>query len=534
MNRTFLKTLSLILALTVLVWLPGCGQTEDEQSAELAEAAEQAAEGQTTGEVIQDTYKADSVFSLNRVKDDPVNPHTASTVWNRMVGMLAYETLVSTTSTFEAEPNLITNWGTEDGWTWTFTVDTSRTFHDGGTLTPYDVVYSIICGRNQYTGRYIRRFAHVTDIQVVDGSTFTVTLDQPNWRFYQLLNIPCIESGSFYDDFPPGTGPYKFSRLGTRLLLDQNHPLADQMPLERISLKTYTSAEDILQAFEDSLLDLVVNNPSDMSSLGYSRSNLIKYVETTNMHFVGYNPRSRLFSYAPYRQMVTYAIDRDTIVSNAMQGAGVAATLPIHPNSALYPKAVAKGLEFSPETLRTVVTNLGATDVDYDGVIEFGGQPAELTFLVCSDSGMKVTAARMIAAQLRSVGFNVVMSEQSYNDYIASLQSGAYDLYYAEVKLCNDWDLSQLLLPGGELNYNGFSDPTLTSYVQSFLGSDPSVTPAETTAEALYTYIAQNAPITAVCFERNQVLYHRGVLTTINPTQDNYFNDMQDWVVNLD
>lgn len=539
MNRTLLKILSLLAAACLLAGLSGCELAPREDVSESERIAVEDAEGQTTAEVIQDTYKADHIFSLNRVAGDTFNPHTATTVWNRVVGMLVYETLVSADSSFEAGPNLITNWSSEDGRLWTFTVDTGRSFHDGGVMTAYDAVYSLECARNEYTGRYIRRFSHVTDISVVDSATFTVTLDAPNWLFYQLLNIPCIETGSIYSERPPGTGPYKFNSSGTRLVLDPNHPLYDQMPLKTIYLKSYTAAEDVLQAFEDSLLDLVVNNPSDMSSLGYSRSNLIKYVETSNLHFIGYNMQSRIFSYAPYRQMITYAIDRDTIVSNAMQGSGAAATLPIHPNSRLYPGAVARTLEYSPESLQAVAANLGAEDADLDGVVEFGGQPAEITFLVCTDSGAKVSAARMIAAQLRSVGFSVTMSEQSYDDYITALQNGEYDMYYAEVKLCDDWDLSQLLTPGGELNYTGFQDATLTSYIQAFLGGD--VTTAEdpaaaqaANAEALYSYIAQSAPITAVCFERIQVLYHRGVLTTINPTQDNYFNDMQDWNVNLD
>ncbi len=536
MNRAFLKILSLLLAAVMLAAVPGCGQDAAQQA---DDAALEAGEGESTGEVIQDTYKADHIFSLNRVTGDSFNPHTATTLWNRVVGMLVYETLVSTTSDFEARPNLITNWQSDDGRNWTFTVDTDRSFHDGGVMTASDAVYSIECARNEYTGRYIRRFSHVISLQTVDTATFTVGLDEPNWQFYQLLNIPCIETGSLFEDRPPGTGPYKFSRTGTRLTLDRNHPLYDQMPLKTIYLKSYTANEDVLQAFEDSLLDLVVNNPSDMSSLGYSRSNLIKYVETSNLHFIGYNLQSRLFSYAPYRQMVTYAIDRDTIVSNAMQGSGVAATLPIHPNSSLYPAAVGKTLEFDPESLQTVVTNLGGVDSNMDGVVEFGGQPADITFLVCTDSGAKVSAARMIAAQLRSVGFNVTMSEQTYDGYMEALQTGAYDMYYAEVKLCNDWDLTQLLTPGGELNYTGIQDMTLTSYIQAFLGGDTSMAedPAAAqaaNAEALYTYIAQNAPITAVCFERIQVLYHRGVLTTIDPTQDNYFNDMQDWNVNLE
>ena len=170
--------------------------------------------------------------------------------------------------------------------------------------------------------------------------------------------------------------------------------------------------------------------------------------------------------------------------------------------------------------------------MDYDGVIELGGIPANVIFLVCSDSPAKLAAARQIAGVLRDIGFNVTMRELNAADYDAALKDGGYDLYYAEVKICNDWDLSQLVTPGGSLNFGGISDPNLTGYIQAFLGSNGDMLAVNT--ENLYQYIAQTAPITAVCFEKTQVLYHRGVLSTISPNQDNFFVDIRDWKVDLD
>ncbi len=529
MKHSLQKLVCLLLAALFLA-LSGCGFLSEEDVDELAEDAARQAPVQNIGEQLQDSYKADHVFSLNSLPGQSFNPYTTGSLWNRVVSMLVYETLVKTDDSFEAQPNLITRWESADGMNWTFYVDTSRSFHDGGVMTAVDAMTCVDMARAE--GQYARRFAHVTGLNAVSEEAFTVTLDQPNWRFYQLLNIPCVEAGTFYNDMPPGTGPYKFNSRGTALQLDTNHPLADKMPLKSIRLKRYFAPEDILQAFEDSLLDLVVNNPLDMSSLGYSSTNLVKYVETSNLHYLGFNMTSRLFSQPIIRAMMTYAIDRDAIVSTSMQGAAVSATLPIHPSSPLYPKSLARGLAYSEQDLAVSLQNAGAQDIDYDGVLDFGPVRAEITFLVCSDSAVKVSAARQIATQLRNVGFSVIMAEQEYADYIASLESGAFDMYYGEVKLCDDWDLSQLLGTGGDLNYGGVRDPNLEGYIGGFLSAGADALAAN--AETLYSYLAQSAPIVAVCFERTEVLYHRGVLTTIDPTQDNIFNDMQNWVVDLE
>ena len=287
--KSFLeKTICLLLAGAMALNLAGC-DLHMEMPVEVSEAAQasptpDASAGQSIGQELADTYKADHIFSLNCVDGESFNPYTTNSHWNLVVSMLMYETLVNADSSFEAQPNLITGWQTDDGMHWTFQVDTSRMFHSGGHMTGADAVATLDQAR--YSDRYAKRFANVTGTGYLDEGTFTVTLSQPNWRFYELLTIPCVESGSGYDSLPSGTGPYKLNSRGTALTLDPNYPGARSMSLDTIHLKKYVASEDILQAFEDSYLDLVTNNPMDMSSLGYSTSNIIKYVDTTNMHYI--------------------------------------------------------------------------------------------------------------------------------------------------------------------------------------------------------------------------------------------------------
>jgi peptide/nickel transport system substrate-binding protein len=529
-KQFFMRLLSGAMA-SVLLAFGGCGTLSltEEDVAEIQEDEPTVVVGQGIGQELVATYAADQVFSLNSVSDASFNPYDTTSAWNLVVGMLVYETLVTVDDTFTASPNLITSWNTEDGISWTFSVDTTRTFHDGGTMTAADAVYSI---QQAMSGsRYSARLRNIKGISALDTSTFAVTLGQANYRFYELLNVPCIEYGSAYADVPPGTGPYTFSEDGTRLVLDKNHPLASQMPLDTVYLKEYSAAEDILQAFEDSYVDLVINDPTGMASLGYSSTNIIKYVDTTNLHYIGYNMSSRVFSSAVYRSIITYAIDRASIVSDIMKGAAVAATVPIHPDSPLYPTDLAETLGYTQSGLQTAMDNLGLMDLDGDGQVEFGNQAYTITFLVCSDSAAKVSAARAIANKLREYGIGVDLRELSYESYVQELEDGNFDMYYGEVKLCDDWDLSLLVGSGGSLNYGNVRDATLDGYMQTALGSTGEQ--LDMALEQLYQYIAQSAPITPICFEKSEVLYHRGVISGLNPTQDNIFYDLQDWVIDL-
>ena len=531
------KSIAIALLMGTLLSLSGCGvfSLSEEDLSELEKDDVQVVTGQSIGQQLVDTYAADHIFSLNSVSSSSFNPYLTTSAWNKVVDMLVYETLVAEDETFSAQPNLITSWETEDGITWKFTVDSTRTFHDGGKMTGLDAVYSIqyaMGWHNIASTQYQERFRDIDgDYFTWDGDTFGLKLKRANYRFYELLNIPCIECDSGFDTYPPGTGPYAFSASGNYLVLDRNHPMAGQMTLDTIYLKEYLSAVDILQAFEDSYLDIVINDPNSMSSLGYSSTNIIKYIDTTSMHYLGYNMYSGIFNQAQYRSIMTYAIDRAGIVSDVMQGAAVAATLPIHPNSPLYPEEYAQTLGYTKMDFKSALEAVGAADLDQDGFLEFGGMRYVVDFIVCSESAVKVSAARTIERYMRECGIDVSLRELSFEDYQEALESGDYDMYYAEVRLCADWDLEPLIGMGGELNYGDIRDSMLETYMRSALDS-----PDELRQEAiarLYEYIGESAPITAICFERSEVLYHRGVLSGLTPTQDNIFHNLQDWKIDL-
>ena len=525
--------LLLLLIFLLLPGLSGCGLTlSAEERTELQGEEPEVILGQSVGQELAPTYAADHIFSLNCVSDAAYNPYITTSAWNRVAAMLVYETLVELDESFTARPNLITSWSTEDGRTWVFRVDTGRVFHDGGALTAMDAAYSLQMAMNNESGPYFTRFRNVQEVYTIDSESFEVILRSPNFRFCQLMNIPCVEYDTGYRDRPPGTGPYAFSTSGKYLRRFDGHPLADEMPLSTIHLREYSSAVDILQAFEDSYLDLVINDPNGISSLGYSSTNIIKYVNTSSMHYLGYNMQSPVFSQSIFRLMLTYAIDRAGIVSEIMKGAGSAATVPVAPQSELYPEDLARDLAYSPETLSLAIESAGVRDLDGDGTLEIMGAPYTISFIVCSESGTKVAAARSISKSLQDAGFSVELRELGYDDYTEALKKGNYDIYYAEVRLCADWDLSLLLAPDGALNMGGVRDAGLQELLGDYLTCAEEDLPAA--ARRLYECIGQNGYITPICFEKTEVLYHRGVITGLSPTQDNVFYDIRSWTVDLD
>ncbi len=535
MKQLYCKIIALLLALCMLTACASETTVEsDTAEAPVPDAVEAA---QPEGEVVGLGHAADDVFSLNAVFDSSFHPYRLTSAWNRVVDMLVYEPLVKIDGSFEAQPGLLTSWSTEDGLTWTFAVDTTRSFHSGAPLTAVDCAYTLQLALT--TDAYKERFSAVDEVSTLSNSSLQIRLRSVNWRFYTLLNVPCVEAGTFYDSIPGGTGPYKFAATGDMLVLNGSHPNADSMPLLRIYLKEYTASSDILQAFESSYIDLVVNDPNSLSNLGYSKTNIIRYVDSTNMHYLGYNMQSTVMSQTAVRVAMTYIIDRSSIVSLYMSGAGVPATLPIHPYNSLYPQELAQSLSYAPEKFGEALEGLGMVDADGDGLVDMfagvAGVSQGLDFIVCSESSAKVSAARRIANEMTKAGLAVTLRELSYDDYEEALRTGDFDLYYAEVKIRPDWDISTLFRADwsaeDSLNFSRSSDAQLLSAYSQFLSASPDGEAAA--VDSLFGYMAQTAPITVVCFEKSEVLYHRGVISGMDPTQDNIFNGMENWVVDL-
>ena len=157
------------------------------------------------------------------------------------------------------------------------------------------------------------------------------------------------------------------------------------------------------------------------------------------------------------------------------------------------------------------------------------GEARTVTLLVNSENSFKVSAAEHIANSLSAFDLNVEVQVLPWEDYTAALAAGQFDLYYGEVKLTADWDLSPLLGTGGTLNYGGWSS-TQTDLLLSSLASSEDRAAA---MELLCAHLRQQAPILPICFKSTSVLVQSGVVEGLTPTAANPFYRFSDCTVHL-
>ena len=530
MGNTTKRILAVLLSAALLLTAAGCGKDK-------AAADGKDPDGELTIDPNVSTVNIkaqDNLFTLGYDADYTMDPISTTSSANALVDRLVYELAVEVDREFNAVPNLITEWSTTNGYNWSFKVDTSVTFHDGSHLTAADVAYSI--NRARRSDAYGTRLSKVWGVSAMDDETVLITLTETNYLFPRLLAIPVVK-GEDIDGLPMGTGPYVFSEDLTQLTVYQGYRMADEMPIDVIYLHENGDAEQTISDYSSSLIDLVINDPTGLSRLGYGANNETRYFTTTNLQYIGLNQKREFTCYQNCRYALNYGVDRDYIVETILGGSAVKTMLPICPDSDLYNTDLAKRYEYSLDTCKGLLASAGVQDYDEDGLLEYqlpgGYAKINLDFIVCSDNTDKVKAAQKIAADLESIGIGVSVRQLSWDEYKAAIVAGNYDLFYGEIKLTADFNLTDMLTTKGGKNFYGIDNADYYEYISAYLTAPTDEERAQT-CDYMCQFLAEQAAIIPICFEKQQVLTHRDVVSGIEATQYNVFYNLKNWTINTD
>ena len=521
------RVFALLLALAILLSLPGCGVRDPSLTGDGVPLS-------TKGKDVTRAKAADNVFSLNCNENYSFNPILATNHSNQLVCNLVYENMVELDNEFNVIPNVL-DAGTpnESATYWIFEIQPGHVFHDGSPVTGADIRYSlerVVATQDRYKGRFASYQG-----SGYDEKNFYVTLGIGDTQFNKLLNIPIIKSGSMDEKRPLGSGPYTYNEDETMLVAYEGYPGYADLPVDEVHLVSHATADAILENFEDGVIDAVTNDPSSYTNLGYSASNEIRNFNTTNLHYIMFNEEGIIARYSGFRQALVYAFDRQNFAENLMHGNAVAAAVPMHPSDPDYPTDYASSLTYNLELCRVVLENAGIRDDDDDGMLEYmsgSAQDIDVNFIVCSDSSAKTGVVRRFASDMESIGIKVTVRELTWDEYLTALEEGDFDMYYGEVKLRNNFDLTELLDPDSDLNYSRSRDTGYVAMINNYL----SCAPAQRSAvyQQLCEYINTNGALISIGFESQQLIVHRGVIRGLDPNIGNPLYNFQNWEIMLD
>ncbi len=507
------RRLSLLLAVCLGLTLLGCGQEDPAPSpSETASPVPSRAP-----EAVQ--------FSLAYEPAAALHPITGESQVNQDLTGLVYQGLYELDNQFVPQPVLAESAApAEDGYSWTISVKSGVVFSDGTPLTAQHAAQSLDLART--SALYAARLSAVTGVAAADDVTLTVYLSAPNGNLPALLDVPIVLERADAPA-PLGTGYYQYELAGERLYLqaNPNHSAAAALPYAVIPLAAVSGANERIAAFDSGDVTAVTTEFSAAYALGYSSSYETCDYPTTSLLYVGFKTTGGACQTAAVRQAFAKAFDRKTLAQVQLSGHADPACLPMPSVCKDYDEQSAALLGRDLEGAAALLAQAGYERGEEDQLLYRRNEALAVTLLVNSDNESRQAVAEALAQALQGLGVSVTLSTLPWNEYIAALTAGRFDLYIGEVCLTGDFDPAPLLT--GALNYGGYENWALTQA----LGTWRAARGEERTqaAQALWAQFAQDVPIAPLCFKRGSLLVRWGMVSGLQPTRANPFYRMEEW-----
>ena len=324
-------------------------------------------------------------------------------------------------------PALAASWEiSDDGLTYTFTLQEGVMFHDGTAMTAEDVKFSLDRARAEdSTNAQKALFAGIADVEAVDDTTVRIMLSSPNGGFLTNLAwgdavIVAPESVENAATSPVGTGPFKFSRWvqGDRIELEANPDYWGEKPA--LTAATFKFISDPTAAFAAMMagdIDAFPNFPAPETLIQFEADPRFKLQvgSTEGETILSTNNKSEVLSDVRVRKALAHAINRQEIIDGAMFGYGTPIGTHFAPHHPDYVDLTGQSA-YDPDLARSLLAEAGHAD------------GLTLTLKLPPPTYAR-RGGEIIAAQLREVGIETEISNLEWAQWLEQVFRGKdYDL----------------------------------------------------------------------------------------------------------
>jgi peptide/nickel transport system substrate-binding protein len=334
-----------------------------------------------------------------------------------MFSQLQYDYLIDIDADGELVPSLSTDWTvSDDGLTYTFNLREGVTFEDGSSFGAEDVVYTFnrlvtvgssivsLLGQEQVgeddEGNAI--LEPTWSVEAVDGLSVRFTLDAPNAdflfgvasRFSMIVSEGAEDVNQVAEGDDPyvnfnGTGPFILTNYqpeqNATYVANENYWLEGAPALDGIELVFFDGDQGLLGALQSGVVDYIIKIPENLQDQLDDFEDITVTRKPTNTHAVirVRTDEGSLGEDVRVRQALKFAIDRELLNLDALNGAGVVGNNdPIGPSyGPFYSEQENRG--FDPEAACALLAEVLADGTGNGYVVDVDGQArVEVTFYV--------------------------------------------------------------------------------------------------------------------------------------------------------
>lgn len=319
-------------------------------------------------------------------------------------------------------PGLASSWDiSDDGLTYTFTLQSGVAFHDGSAMDAADVKFSLDRARAEESANAQKAlFAAIADVTVVDPGTVTVTLSEPAGNF--LFNmawgdavIVAPESIENIKTNPVGTGAFKFSNWvqGDRIDLVKNPEYwGDAAKLDGATFKFISDPTAAFAAMMAEDVDAFISFPAPENLPQFEADPRFTVLvgSTEGETILSTNNKMPPLDNVLVRKALAHAINRDAIIDGAMFGYGTPIGSHFAPHNPAYVDLTGNS-SYDPELAKSLLAEAGYPD-------------GFTTTLKLPPPSYARRGGEIIAAQLREVGIQTEISNLEWAQWLENVFRG--------------------------------------------------------------------------------------------------------------
>lgn len=364
-----------------------------------------------------------------------LDPHAVTAVNDFRILMNIYDGLVRyKEGALEVEPALAESWNISAGGTeYVFKLRSGVKFHDGTAFNAEAVKFNfdrMLKKDHPYhnTGPFPLSFffSAIKEVSVVNNNTVQFTLNSPYAPFLSNLAYPTglvvspaavKKHKKNFGRNPSGTGAYLFSewQANSKVVVTHNAQYWDGAPrLEAVVFRPITDANTRVSEMLSGGIDVMVEIPPD-SVAGFD-GNGFKLHEQAGPHlwFLILNAKEGPFADKRVRQAVNYAINKEVLVNQVLQGTAEVATGPTPPAFSWAYNTNLRPYPYDPNKARQLLKTAGHAGATLKFYVTEGG------------SGMldPVAMGTAIQADLAKVGLKVEIETYEWNTFLGKVNPG--------------------------------------------------------------------------------------------------------------
>ena len=217
---------------------------------------------------------------------------------------------------------------------------------------------------------------------------------------------------------PVGTGPYRFVDrvMGSEFNLEAFEDWhGGEVPIQHATYKVIAEASSAVMSLESGDIDLTYTMPSiSVASLKENSAITVSEVPTQGSGYLVYNLEVAPFNDLNFRKALGYAVDRDTIITAALDGIGTKSTSVWGPTTVGYTGNYTWP-EYDMEQAK-----------EYLAQSSYNGEPIQ--FIVGNETYKRL--AVVVQESLNQLGITTEIEMMESNAWITDMKNGNYQMSF--------------------------------------------------------------------------------------------------------